>query len=60
MQQQEIDLWHIRRALELAARGQGASLEDVFRTFTGDNLVENQRGGLRNVRSTRRTARRVG
>ena len=24
MQQQEIDLWHIRRALELAARGQGA------------------------------------
>ena len=38
-----------------AARGQGASLEDVFRTFTGDNLVENQRGGLRNVRSTRRT-----
>jgi ABC-2 type transport system ATP-binding protein len=38
-----------------AARGQGASLEDVFRTFTGDNLVENERGGLRNVRSTRRT-----
>jgi ABC-2 type transport system ATP-binding protein len=38
-----------------AARGQGASLEDVFRTFTGDNLVENQKGGLANVRSTRRT-----
>jgi ABC-2 type transport system ATP-binding protein len=38
-----------------AAQGQGASLEDVFRTFTGDNLVENQKGGLRNVRSTRRT-----
>jgi ABC-2 type transport system ATP-binding protein len=40
-----------------AARGQGASLEDVFRTFTGDNLVETEKGGLRNVRSTRRTIR---
>jgi len=38
-----------------AAQGQGASLEDVFRAFTGGNLVENQRGGLRSVRSTRRT-----
>jgi len=31
-----------------AAQGRGASLEDVFRTFTGDNLAENERGGLRN------------
>jgi ABC-2 type transport system ATP-binding protein len=38
-----------------AAQGHGASLEDVFRTFTGDNLVENEKGGLRNVRSTRRS-----
>jgi ABC-2 type transport system ATP-binding protein len=38
-----------------AARGPRASLADVFRTFTGDNLIENQTGGLRNARSTRRT-----
>jgi ABC-2 type transport system ATP-binding protein len=37
------------------AQGPGASLEDVFRAFTGGNLVENERGGLRSVRSTRRT-----
>jgi len=38
------------------AQGPGASLEDVFRAFTGGNLVENERGGLRSVRSTRRTS----
>jgi ABC-2 type transport system ATP-binding protein len=40
-----------------AAQGKGASLEDVFRAFTGGDLVESERGGLRNVRSTRRTSR---
>jgi ABC-2 type transport system ATP-binding protein len=36
-----------------------ASLEDVFRHHTGDTLAENE-GNLRDVRSTRRTARRLG
>ena len=40
-----------------AAQGKEASLEDVFRAFTGGDLVETERGGLRNVRSTRRTSR---
>jgi ABC-2 type transport system ATP-binding protein len=40
--------------------GAGASLEDVFRLFTGGSLDEDTRGGLRAVRSTRRTARRLG
>ncbi len=40
--------------------GDDASLEDVFRRFTGGSLDEETRGGLRAVRSTRRTARRVG
>jgi ABC-2 type transport system ATP-binding protein len=40
--------------------GDAASLEDVFRHFTGGSLDEETRGGLRAVRSTRRTARRVG
>jgi ABC-2 type transport system ATP-binding protein len=37
--------------------GPGATLEDVFRHHTGSMLEE---GGFRNVRSTRRTARRLG
>jgi ABC-2 type transport system ATP-binding protein len=37
-----------------------ATLEDVFRAHTGGSLGEDERGGLRSVRSTRRTARRVG
>jgi ABC-2 type transport system ATP-binding protein len=37
--------------------GGGASLEDVFRTYTGSNLKE---GGFRDVRATRRTVRRLG
>ena len=45
-----------------AAAGAGASLEDVFRHHTGEALddVEGEKGGLRDVRATRRTARRLG
>ena len=43
-----------------AALGPASSLEDVFRHYTGSSLTENERGGLRDVRSTRRTARRLG
>lgn len=45
-----------------AAAGAGASLEDVFRHHTGEALddVEGEKGGLRGVRATRRTARRLG
>jgi ABC-2 type transport system ATP-binding protein len=42
-----------------AALGPGATLEDVFRHYTGDTFEDNQ-GGLRDVRGTRRTARRLG
>ena len=40
--------------------GPEATLEDVFRHYTGGSLDEETRGGLREVRSTRRTARRLG
>ena len=42
--------------------GPDATLEDVFRHFTGDILHDGTtpKGGLREVRRTRRTARRVG
>jgi ABC-2 type transport system ATP-binding protein len=40
--------------------GGGASLEDVFRRFTGGSLDGDAGGGLRAVRSARRTARRLG
>jgi ABC-2 type transport system ATP-binding protein len=44
-----------------AELGPGASLEDVFRHATGDRLDgASERGGLREIRRTRRTARRVG
>jgi ABC-2 type transport system ATP-binding protein len=45
-----------------AELGPGATLEDVFRHHTGERLDEdgNEKGGLRNVRNTRRTARRMG
>jgi ABC-2 type transport system ATP-binding protein len=45
-----------------AALGEGSTLEDVFRHFTGDDLQGDgeTKGGLREVRSTRRTAGRVG
>jgi len=40
--------------------GPDASLEDAFRHYTGSGLLDEERGGLRSVRSTRRTARRMG
>jgi ABC-2 type transport system ATP-binding protein len=42
------------------ALGPDATLEDVFRHYTGERLRDETRGGLRDVRSTRRTARRMG
>ncbi len=44
------------------ALGPHATLEDVFRHFAGEQLEEEGRGGggLKDVRATRRTARRVG
>jgi ABC-2 type transport system ATP-binding protein len=44
-----------------AALGPNATLEDVFRHFTGGTLEgTEEKGGMREVRSTRRTARRLG
>ena len=43
-----------------AALGPGASLEDVFRHHTGESLEGQAKGGLRDVRGTRRTAQRLG
>jgi len=43
-----------------AELGPDASLEDVFRHHTGGSLAGAEKGGLRNVRSTRRTAGRLG
>ena len=43
-----------------AGLGPGASLEDVFRHHTADELREASEGGFRDVRRTRRTARRLG
>jgi ABC-2 type transport system ATP-binding protein len=43
-----------------SALGPEASLEDVFRQHTGGTLDEAEKGGLRNVRTTRRTAGRMG
>jgi ABC-2 type transport system ATP-binding protein len=40
--------------------GPDASLEDAFRHYTGSGLIDEEKGGLRSVRSTRRTARRMG
>jgi ABC-2 type transport system ATP-binding protein len=42
-----------------SAEGAGASLEDVFRHYSGDGLLD-ERGDLRSVRAVRRTASRVG
>ncbi len=44
------------------ALGEGTTLEDVFRHYTGDALDDGAtpEGGMREVRRTRRTARRVG
>jgi ABC-2 type transport system ATP-binding protein len=46
-----------------AGLGDGATLDDVFRHYTGDTLdkaPEEDEGGIRDVRRTRRTARRLG
>jgi ABC-2 type transport system ATP-binding protein len=43
-----------------AELGPEASLEDVFRHHTGESLDGQQKGGLRDVRGTRRTAQRMG
>ncbi|GAA4668171.1 MULTISPECIES: ABC transporter ATP-binding protein [Amycolatopsis] len=40
-----------------AGLGEGSTLDDVFRAMTGDQL---DGGGIRDVRATRRTARRLG
>ena len=41
--------------------GDGATLDDVFRHYTGDTLDDNtEQGGIRDVRRARRTARRLG
>jgi ABC-2 type transport system ATP-binding protein len=42
-----------------ASIGEDATLEDVFREHTGGTLDE-ERGGLRAIRTSRRTARRLG
>ena len=39
--------------------GPEATLDDVFRAYTGDRLDAHEGGGIRQVRSARRTARRV-
>jgi len=50
----------IGRPRELEAPlGPGATMEDVFRAYASDGSDEDK-GGLRDVRSTRRTARRLG
>jgi ABC-2 type transport system ATP-binding protein len=44
-----------------AGLGAGATLDDVFRHYTGDTLDNTpEEGGIRDVRRTRRTARRLG
>jgi ABC-2 type transport system ATP-binding protein len=44
-----------------ATLGQDATLDDVFRHYTGDTLDDNtDKGGIRDVRRARRTASRLG
>ena len=44
-----------------AMLGDGATLDDVFRRYTGGTLDDNtEAGGIRDVRRARRTARRLG
>jgi len=44
-----------------AGLGEGATLDDVFRHYTGDTLDKApEEGGIRDVRRSRRTARRLG
>ena len=42
-----------------AGLGPESTLDDVFRDVTG-NRLESDEGGIRSVRATRRTARRLG
>jgi ABC-2 type transport system ATP-binding protein len=43
-----------------ASLGSEATLDDVFRHYTGGTLDDNESGGIRDVRRARRTARRLG
>jgi ABC-2 type transport system ATP-binding protein len=44
-----------------AMLGEGSTLDDVFRHYTGGTLDDNtEQGGIRDVRRARRTARRLG
>ncbi len=44
-----------------AGLGEGATLDDVFRYYTGGTLDnDSEQGGIRDVRRARRTARRLG
>ena len=44
-----------------ATLGGGATLDDVFRHYTGGTLDDGaEKGGIRDVRRARRTARRLG
>ena len=43
-----------------AALGDDATLDSVFRHYTGDTLDNADQGGIRDVRHARRTARRLG
>ena len=43
-----------------ATLGEDATLDDVFRHYTGDHVDDNDQGGIRDVRRARRTARRLG
>ena len=44
-----------------AMLGDGATLDDVFRHYTGGTLdADTDKGGIRDVRRARRTARRLG
>jgi ABC-2 type transport system ATP-binding protein len=43
-----------------AELGHGATLDTVFRHYTGDTLDNANKGGIRDVRHARRTARRLG
>jgi ABC-2 type transport system ATP-binding protein len=44
-----------------ATLGEGSTLDDVFRHYTGGTLDDNtEQGGIRDVRRARRTARRLG
>jgi ABC-2 type transport system ATP-binding protein len=43
-----------------AGLGDGTTLDDVFRHYTGGTLDDADQGGIRDVRRARRTARRLG